>query len=98
MKKKLCVKLVIYKDCNEMHGQQNIKFNQISFKIVHKSDDIIFYSAKHLLFVLDDIHTYCVTYSSHKFNFLHRDISPELYQSMSLKELVKSCGKRKSYP
>jgi hypothetical protein len=24
--KKLCVKLVIYKDYTEMHGQQNIKF------------------------------------------------------------------------
>jgi hypothetical protein len=24
-KKELCVKLVIYKDCTEMHGQQNIK-------------------------------------------------------------------------
>ena len=23
--KELCVKLVIYKDCTEMHGQQNIK-------------------------------------------------------------------------
>jgi hypothetical protein len=27
MKKELCVRLVIYKDCTEMHGQQNIKFN-----------------------------------------------------------------------
>jgi len=26
MKKELCVKLVIYKDYTEMHGQQNIKF------------------------------------------------------------------------
>ena len=25
--KGLCVKLVIYKDCTEMHVQQNIKFN-----------------------------------------------------------------------
>jgi len=25
--KELCVKLVIYKDYNEMHGQQNIKIN-----------------------------------------------------------------------
>jgi hypothetical protein len=25
MKKELCVKLVIYKDCTEMHGQQNMK-------------------------------------------------------------------------
>jgi hypothetical protein len=27
----LCVKLVIYKDCNEMHGQQNIKFCVLPF-------------------------------------------------------------------
>jgi len=27
MKKKLCVKLVIYKDYTEMHGQQNIKLS-----------------------------------------------------------------------
>jgi hypothetical protein len=26
MKKELYVKLVIYKDCTKMHGQQNIKF------------------------------------------------------------------------
>ena len=26
MKKELCVKLVIYKDYTEMHGQQNIKY------------------------------------------------------------------------
>jgi len=25
MKKELCVKLVIYKDCTEMHGQENVK-------------------------------------------------------------------------
>jgi len=25
MKKELCVQLVIYKDCTEMHGQQNIR-------------------------------------------------------------------------
>jgi len=25
MEKEWCVKLVIYKDCTEMHGQQNIK-------------------------------------------------------------------------
>ena len=25
--KELCVKLVIYKDCTEMHSQQNIKFH-----------------------------------------------------------------------
>jgi len=25
MKKELCVKLVIYKDYTEMHGQQNVK-------------------------------------------------------------------------
>jgi hypothetical protein len=26
--KELCVKLVIYKDYTEMHGQQNIKFDK----------------------------------------------------------------------
>jgi hypothetical protein len=29
--KELCLKLVIYKDCTEMHGQQNIKFSYICF-------------------------------------------------------------------
>jgi len=29
MKKEFCVKLVIYKDYIEMHGQQNIKFQDI---------------------------------------------------------------------
>jgi len=29
--KELCVKLVIYKDCTEMHGQQNIKFCKFLF-------------------------------------------------------------------
>jgi len=27
----------------------------MNFKIVHKSDDIIFYSAKHILFMHDDV-------------------------------------------
>jgi len=31
MKKELCVKLVIYKDYTEMHGQQNIKFIEKNF-------------------------------------------------------------------
>jgi hypothetical protein len=30
MKKELCAKLAIYKDYTEMHGQQNIKENEIS--------------------------------------------------------------------
>jgi hypothetical protein len=29
----LCVKLVIYKDYTDMHGQQNIKFFRITYKI-----------------------------------------------------------------
>ena len=33
--KELCVKLVIYKDYGEMHGQQNIKF--YIFHIVNES-------------------------------------------------------------
>jgi hypothetical protein len=34
-KKELCVKLVIYKDNTEMHGQQNIKSHFKSQKMLH---------------------------------------------------------------
>ena len=30
----MCVKLVIYKDCNKMHGQQNIKTVSFIFTLV----------------------------------------------------------------
>ena len=29
MKKELCVKLVVYKEYTEMHGQQNIKIRKV---------------------------------------------------------------------
>ena len=41
MKKELCVKLVIYRDYNEMHGQQTIKFcNAKQAKQTHQYKNI----------------------------------------------------------
>jgi hypothetical protein len=36
--KELCLKLVIYKDYTEMHGQQNVKFcNEKQAKLTHQA-------------------------------------------------------------
>jgi len=39
--KELCVKLVIYKDYTEMHGQQNIKFCKAHFFVYQISIEVL---------------------------------------------------------
>jgi len=42
MKKELCVKLVVYKDYTEMHGQQNIEY---SYDTVMYGYDTVMYGS-----------------------------------------------------
>jgi len=58
MEKELCVKLIIYKDYTEMHGQQNIKSLKLGSLKMRKSMEDCMY-----------IYNYLVILPKNKFTF-----------------------------